>query len=245
MKLVVQALQKEGVELVGFHCHCGSQVFEVQPFIEQARVMFDFMYAVKVKTGYEAKVMDIGGGFGVRYTESDPHVDIEDNIRQISEEIKRICAQKDLKMPDILMEPGRSIVAAAGVTLYTVGSVKEIEGYRTYVAVDGGMTDNPRYALYKSRYEVLIANKADKPKDLVCTVAGRCCESGDMIGEEMELQTPVRGDILATLVTGAYNYSMASNYNRIPRPAMVFVNNGTEYLAVKRESFEQLYENDI
>lgn len=245
MKLVVQALQKEGVELVGFHCHCGSQVFEVQPFIEQARVMFDFMYDVKVKTGYEAKVMDIGGGFGVRYTESDPQVDIEDNIRQISEEIKRICAQKDLKMPDILMEPGRSIVAAAGVTLYTVGSVKEIEGYRTYVAVDGGMTDNPRYALYKSRYEVLIANKADKPKDLICTVAGRCCESGDMIGEEMQLQTPVRGDILATLVTGAYNYSMASNYNRIPRPAMVFVNNGSEYLAVKRESFEQLYENDI
>ena len=113
------------------------------------------------------------------------------------------------------------------------------------MAVDGGMTDNPRYALYKSKYEVLIANKADRPKDLVCTVAGRCCESGDMIGEEMRIQTPVRGDILATLVTGAYNFSMASNYNRLPRPAMVFVNNGSEYLAVKRESYEQLYENDI
>lgn len=245
MKLVKLALSKENLELEGFHCHCGSQVFEVQPFVDQARVMFGFMSDVKAKTGYEAKVMDIGGGFGVRYTEDDPHVDIEDNIRQISEEIKRICAEKSLKMPDILMEPGRSIVASAGVTLYTVGSVKEIEGYRTYVAVDGGMTDNPRYALYKSRYEVLIANKADRPKDLVCTVAGRCCESGDMIGEEMRLQTPIRGDILATLVTGAYNFSMASNYNRLPRPAMVFVNNGSEYLAVKRESYEQLYENDI
>ena len=245
IKLVALALEKKNLELLGFHCHCGSQVFEVQPFIDQAEVMLNFMADVKEKLGFEASIIDLGGGFGVRYTENDPYIDIEKNIEQISQRIKKVCADKGLKMPDIIMEPGRSIVASAGITLYTVGSVKEIEGYRTYVSIDGGMTDNPRYALYGSKYEVLIANKANKPKDIVCTVAGRCCESGDLIGEGMKLQSTKRGDILAVLVTGAYNYAMASNYNRIPRPAMVFVNNGKETLAVQRETFEDLYSKDV
>ena len=245
LKLVKLALEKKNVELLGFHCHCGSLVFEVQPFIDQADIMLSFMADVKAQTGFEAKIIDLGGGFGVRYTENDPHIDIVKNIEMIAQKVKNVCAQKGLKMPDIIMEPGRSIVANAGVTLYTVGSVKEIEGYRTYVSIDGGMTDNPRYALYGSKYEVLLANKADQPKDIVCTVAGRCCESGDLIGEGMALQTPAREDILAVLVTGAYNYSMASNYNRIPRPAMVFVNNGKDTLAVARETFEDLYSKDI
>ena len=245
LKLVKLALEKKNVELLGFHCHCGSLVFEVQPFIDQADIMLNFMADIKATTGFEAKVIDLGGGFGVRYTENDPHIDIVKNIEMIAQKVKNVCAQKGLKMPDIIMEPGRSIVANAGVTLYTVGSVKEIEGYRTYVSIDGGMTDNPRYALYGSKYEVLLANKADQPKDIVCTVAGRCCESGDLIGEGMTLQTPAREDILAVLVTGAYNYSMASNYNRIPRPAMVFVNNGKDTLAVARETFEDLYSKDI
>lgn len=245
LKLVKLALEKKNVELLGFHCHCGSLVFEVQPFIDQADIMLNFMADIKATTGFEAKVIDLGGGFGVRYTENDPHIDIVKNIEMIAQKVKNVCAQKGLKMPDIIMEPGRSIVANAGVTLYTVGSVKEIEGYRTYVSIDGGMTDNPRYALYGSKYEVLLANKADQPKDIVCTVAGRCCESGDLIGEGMALQTPAREDILAVLVTGAYNYSMASNYNRIPRPAMVFVNNGKDTLAVARETFEDLYSKDI
>lgn len=245
IKLVKKALEKKNTRLLGFHCHCGSQVFEVQPFIEQADVMLSFMANVKEQTGYEAKIIDLGGGFGVRYTENDPHIDIVKNIERVADKVKNVCEDKGLNMPDIIMEPGRSIVANAGVTLYTVGSVKEIEGYRTYVSIDGGMTDNPRYALYGSKYEVLLANKADQPKDIVCTVAGRCCESGDLIGEGMALQTPVRGDILAVLVTGAYNYSMASNYNRIPRPAMVFVNNGKDTLAVERETFEDMYSKDI
>ena len=245
LKLVKLALEKKNVELLGFHCHCGSLVFEVQPFIDQADIMLNFMADIKATTGFEAKVIDLGGGFGVRYTENDPHIDIFKNIEMIAQKVKNVCAQKGLKMPDIIMEPGRSIVANAGVTLYTVGSVKEIEGYRTYVSIDGGMTDNPRYALYGSKYEVLLANKADQPKDIVCTVAGRCCESGDLIGEGMALQTHAREDILAVLVTGAYNYSMASNYNRIPRPAMVFVNNGKDTLAVARETFEDLYSKDI
>jgi len=245
IKLAELALEKKNLQLLGFHCHCGSQVFDVQPFIDQAQVMLNFMADVKEKLGYEASIIDLGGGFGVRYTENDPCIDIVKNIELIADKVKSVCADKGLKMPDIIMEPGRSIVAAAGVTLYTVGSVKEIAGYRTYVSVDGGMTDNPRYALYGSKYEALIANKATAPKDLICTLAGRCCESGDLIGEGVALQTPKRDDILAVLVTGAYNYSMASNYNRIPRPAMVFVNNGKDTLAVKRETFEDLYSKDI
>lgn len=244
-RLVRLALTKQNLILEGFHSHIGSQIFEYEPYIEQAKVMFEFMAEMKHKTGYEAKKINLGGGFAVRYTADQPAVDIVGNIEKIAAVVDRLCATYGLRRPAILLEPGRSIVAAAGVTLYTVGTVKEIEGVRTYVSVDGGMTDNPRYALYQSRYEVLLANRAAEKKDLICTVAGRCCESGDLIGEGMALQTPMRGDILAVLVTGAYNYSMASNYNRVPRPAIVFVKDGEDRLVVKRESYEDLSRNDI
>ena len=148
-------------------------------------------------------------------------------------------------MPRVILEPGRSLVAAAGATLYTVGSVKTIPDFRTYVSVDGGMPDNPRYALYQSQYTALIANRAGEPKDTRVTIAGRCCESGDLIGENMELQSAKRGDVLAVLVTGAYNHSMASNYNRLTRPPIVMVKDGETRLAVKRESFEDLCRNDV
>jgi diaminopimelate decarboxylase len=244
-KLVQLALTKKNISLEGFHSHIGSLTFESQPYIDQTRVMLEFMADMKQKTGYEAKKINLGGGFGVAYTEKDPKIDFEENIRQIGSVVDGMCQEMGISKPAILLEPGRSIVAAAGITLYTVGSVKEIEGVRTYVSVDGGMTDNPRYALYQSRYTALIANKANQPKTLTCTIAGRCCESGDMIGENMELQPTVRGDILAVLVTGAYNYSMASNYNRVPRPAMVFVKDGIDRLVIKRESYENLYQNDL
>lgn len=244
-KLVKLALTKQNLVLDGFHSHIGSQIFEAEPYIDQAKVMFDFMAEIKEKTGYEAKKINLGGGFGVRYTDDQPTVDIAGNIAMIGVQIDTICAERGLTKPAILMEPGRSIVAAAGITLYTVGTVKDIEGYRTYVSIDGGMTDNPRYALYQSKYEVLLANKAAQEKDLTCTVAGRCCESGDLIGEGMALQTPTRGDTLAVLVTGAYNYSMASNYNRVPRPALVVVKDGKDSLGIKRESYEDLYRNDV
>jgi diaminopimelate decarboxylase len=154
-------------------------------------------------------------------------------------------AELAIQAPRIILEPGRSLVAAAGVTLYTVGSVKQIPGFRNYVSVDGGMPDNPRYALYQSQYTALIANRAAAPRDFIATVAGRCCESGDLLGEGMPLQTPVRGDILAVLTTGAYNYAMASNYNRLPRPPIVTVSGGKARLAVRRETFEDLVRNDI
>ncbi|MBQ8383013.1 MAG: diaminopimelate decarboxylase [Clostridia bacterium] len=244
-RLVRLALTKKNLILEGFHSHIGSQIFEYEPYIEQAKVMFEFMADMKAKTDYEAKKINLGGGFAVRYTDDQPTVDIAGNIEKIAAVVDRLCASYGLSRPAILMEPGRSIVAAAGVTLYTVGTVKEIEGVRTYVSVDGGMTDNPRYALYQSRYEVLLANHAAEKKDLICTVAGRCCESGDLIGEGMALQTPVRGDILAVLVTGAYNYSMASNYNRVPRPAMIFVKDGEDRLVIRRETYEDVCKNDI
>ncbi len=244
-RLVRLALTKQNLSLQGFHCHIGSQIFEYEPYIEAAKVMFAFMAEMKQKTGYEAAKINLGGGFAVRYTEDQPHVDIAGYIFIIAAAVKRLCVAHGLKMPAILMEPGRSIVAAAGVTLYTVGTVKEIEGVRTYVSVDGGMTDNPRYALYQSRYEAVLANHANRPRDLICTIAGRCCESGDLIGENMPLQTPVRGDLLAVLVTGAYNYSMASNYNRVPRPAMVAVSEGKSRLIIRRETYEDLIRNDL
>lgn len=244
-RLVRLALSKKNVHLAGFHSHIGSQIQESQPYRDQMLVMLEFMADMKAKTGYEAKKINLGGGFGVAYTENDPRVDYENNIREIGAVLDELCGKFRLNKPAILMEPGRSIVAAAGLTLYTVGSVKEIEGVRTYVSVDGGMTDNPRYALYQSRYTALIANKAAEPKTLNCTIAGRCCESGDLIGENMMIQPAERGDILAVLVTGAYNYSMASNYNRVPRPAMVFVRDGQDRLAIRRESYEDLYRNDI
>ncbi len=244
-KFVEKALALPCLDLIGYHCHCGSQVFEYEPYLDQLEVMMVFAADMKKKFGYTPEYLNIGGGFGVRYTEEDGEIDIEGSIRLIGEKLTELCETLALPRPHILMEPGRSIVASAGVTLYTVGSVKHIGDFRTYVTIDGGMADNPRYALYKSRYEALIANKANKEKDIVCSVAGRCCESGDLIGEDMPLQSAERGDILAVTVTGAYNYSMASNYNRVLRPAMVIIKDGEDRLAVKRETLDNIIENDI
>ncbi len=244
-KLTKLALSLKNVELEGFHSHIGSQTFETQPFIDQADVMFEFAAKMRDSLGFEAKKINLGGGFGVAYTDADPKIDYVKNISEIGARIEFLCNKYSLKKPSVFMEPGRSIVADAGVTLYTVGSVKEIEDVRTYVSVDGGMTDNPRYALYGAKYTALVANKADMPYEIVCTLAGRCCESGDMIGENMPLQSVERGDKIAVLVTGAYNYSMASNYNRVPRAAVVFVKDGTDRLVVRRESLDDIIKCDI
>ena len=244
-ELVKEALALSGVSLLGFHCHVGSQIFEETPFTDAADIMLAFVACMREKYGFTATVLNLGGGFGVRYTEEDPQIDYTANIRLVAEHVKARCAEYDLPMPEVLMEPGRSIVADAGVTLYTVGSVKTITGYKSYVSVDGGMPDNPRYALYASRYTVELASNMHAPRDFVATVAGRCCESGDLIGEDMTLARPTRGDILAVLVTGAYNFSMASNYNRIPRPPVIMVKDGEARVAVKRETYEDLVRNDI
>ncbi len=245
LDIVRLALSLPHINLHGFHCHIGSQIFDIDPFVDAARIMVDFIATVRDETGFTASELNLGGGLGVPYTEFDRKVDYAAAIRDMATAIRTICEERKVGMPRIILEPGRSLVAAAGITLYTVGSVKTIPGFRTYVSVDGGMPDNPRYALYQSQYTALIANRPDAPRTERVTLAGRCCESGDLVGEDMPLQQASRGDILAVLTTGAYNYSMASNYNRIPRPAVVLVKDGTPRLAVRRESYEDLVRNDL
>lgn len=245
MELLGTALTLPNVEVEGFHCHIGSQIFESAPFCDAADIMLQFAADAKTKYDFIAKYINLGGGFGVRYVESHPHIDIADNIRKLGEHVTACCDRFGITPPSILLEPGRSIVADCCTTLYTVGSVKTITGYKSYVSIDGGMTDNPRYALYGSEYTVLNASKADKDADFVCTIAGRCCESGDLIQEDVKVADPARGDILAVLTTGAYNYSMASNYNRICRPAVVIVKDGKARIGIRRETFEDLVRNDM
>lgn len=244
-EMVALALSLEGVELQGYHCHIGSQIFECDPFCDAADIMLDYVAHIKEKLGFEAGVLNIGGGFGVRYVDDDPYIDYEEGIRKIASHVDAKCLSLGINKPTILMEPGRSMVADAGMTLYTVGTVKTITGYKTYVSIDGGMTDNPRYALYQSKYTFEIANKVNEEKILDCTIAGRCCESGDLLGEDVKLQRAERGDILATLVTGAYNYAMSSNYNKIPRPPVVMIKDGADRIAVKRETYADLARLDV
>ncbi len=245
MQIVKAAISAEGVHLAGLHCHIGSQIFDIEPFADAAKIMTEFIAKIKCECGYELHELNLGGGLGVRYTEYDREIDYAAAVGEISSIVNGLCAEHGISPLKVLLEPGRSLVAAAGATLYTVGSVKEIPGFKSYISVDGGMPDNPRYALYQSQYTAVVANRANDTADYVATVAGRCCESGDLIGEQMKLQKPSRGDILAVLVTGAYNYSMASNYNRLPRPAVVMVSGGKSRLVVKRETYEDIIRNDI
>ena len=244
-EMVRLALSKKNIRLAGFHCHIGSQIFDIGPFTEESQVMTAFIAEMEKKYGIELPELNLGGGLGVPYTKYDASVDYTKAIEDMSRVISSQCENNGIKKPRIILEPGRSLVAASGVTLYTVGSVKEIPGFRKYVSVDGGMTDNPRYALYASQYTAVIADRAGDEQNDRVTIAGRCCESGDLLGENMELQEAKAGDILAVLTTGAYNYSMASNYNRVPRPALVEVSGGKARLAVRRESYEDLTRNDI
>ena len=245
MQITRAALATAGINLLGFHCHIGSQIFEIDPFLEAADIMMRFIADVKKETGFEATTLNLGGGLGVRYTEEDPVIDYAAAIAGIGAAVREAAEKYGVTMPRIILEPGRSIVAAAGITLYTVGGVKEIPGFKNYISVDGGMPDNPRYALYSSVYTAVIANRAGEPATYRATLAGRCCESGDLIGEDMAIQPTEAGDILAVLTTGAYNYAMASNYNRLPRPPVVFVKDGKARVVVRRESYEDLVRNDL
>ena len=239
-KLLVEALSKSNIEVCGFHCHVGSQVFEIDPFSDAARIMLQFVADMKSKHDFDCQYLNLGGGFGVRYIPSEPQIDYAERIKKLSSEIHAHCDDFDIECPKILMEPGRSIVGAAGLTLYSVGAIKRIEGFRNYVSIDGGMTDNPRYALYGSPYTCVLANRMNDKCDFECTVAGRCCESGDLIAEGVSLPEANRGDILAVMTTGAYNYSMASNYNRVPRPPIIAIRDGQPRVAVRRETFADL-----
>lgn len=242
---VKEVLEQKNVTLKGVHCHIGSQIFEIEPFKAAAEVMLGFMAKVKEELCYEIKELNLGGGFGIRYLIDDDAKLYKTFMEQVSITVKETCKRLKLNIPFIMIEPGRAIVGPAGTTLYTVGAVKTIPGIRNYVSVDGGMTDNPRYILYQSEYSIAVANKINEPADYIATIAGRCCESGDLIQEEAKIQTPEAGDILAVFCTGAYNYSMASNYNRVPRPAVVMIKDGKPRLIIKRESYEDMVKNDI
>jgi len=240
------ALSKEHICLMGFHCHVGSQVFEEDVFERAAGVMLEFCSEMKKKYGFQTKQLNLGGGYGVRYVESDAGLDIASKVESVGKTIADTCKELGMELPVILMEPGRSIVADSGMTLYTAGNVKKIPEYKNYVSIDGGMTDNPRYALYGSSYTCYIANRMNEQADMEVTIAGRCCESGDLIQRNVMVPSSTgKGDIVAVCTTGAYNYSMASNYNRICRPAVVMLKDGSSYTAVKRESMEDLCRNDL
>lgn len=238
---VQAALAQPHLQLEGFHCHVGSQVFDSDVFLRSAEIMLDYMYSVRERFGYTAAFLDLGGGYGVRYREDDATLDIAENIAQVGAYVKEKAAALRYPMPKIAFEPGRSIVADAGMTLYTVSSFKKIAGYKNYVMVDGGMTDNPRFALYGAPYTVVAASKMHEPCTVDCTVAGRCCESGDIIQEHVQMPASIkRGDLVACLTTGAYNYSMASNYNRVPRPPVVMLKGGESFVAVRRETLDDI-----
>ena len=240
------SLSLKNIETEGFHCHVGSQVFAEDVFERSAVIMLEFMAGIRAKYGYTAHLLDLGGGYGVRYVEDDPVVDIPRKLRDVAEAVNAACARLDFPVPAIAMEPGRSIVADAGLTLYQTGAVKHIPGYKNYVSVDGGMSDNPRFALYGSRYTCLPAQRMNDPRGMECSVVGRCCESGDIIQEHVRMPEDLRrGELLAVCTTGAYNYSMASNYNRIGRPPVVMLRNGESYVAVRRETMADLAALDV
>ena len=242
---VEKALSYDTLELVGLHCHIGSQIFELEPFTEAAAVMIRFMAKIRDDFRVALSELDLGGGFGIKYVQTDKPLPYGEFMRPVSSTIKAVCYELSMPVPRIMIEPGRAIVAPAGATLYTVGSIKTIPNVRTYVSVDGGMSDNPRYILYGADYEILAAHKAAEPKTWTVTLAGKCCESGDLIQENAPVQPLEVGDPLAVLATGAYNYSMASNYNRIPRLPVVLVKDGVSHLAVRRETYEDIIHLDV
>lgn len=244
-KVVVLASKTDNVCLKGIHCHIGSQIFDIEPFCHAAEVMMDFISNIKEKHGIITEELDLGGGFGIRYTDKDNPVGLGEYMRDVSVVIKKLADEKNLDLPFIIVEPGRSTVAEAGLTLYTVGTIKEIPNIRTYVSIDGGMTDNPRYILYGAEYTAISVENPTAPQDKTVTIAGRCCESGDMIGENMPLNDVKTGEILAILSTGAYNYSMSSNYNRVPRPPVIVIKDGKPTVAVRRETYEDMLRCDL
>lgn len=244
--LTAYTLQQPHVALKGFHCHVGSQVFDSDTFFRSADIMLAFIAEMRDTLGYTAEQLDLGGGYGVRYTDADPEIDIADNIRQVGAHVFVACEKLGLPVPEMHLEPGRSIVADAGITLYTVGSVKRIPGYKNYVSVDGGMGDNPRFALYGAEYTVVCPEKMHEKADFTCDLVGKYCESGDIVQPNVQLPASVqRGDIVAVLTTGAYNYSMASNYNRVPRLPVIMLTADGEKVVVKRETLDDIIRNDV
>ncbi|MFF2090167.1 diaminopimelate decarboxylase [Paenibacillus sp. NPDC058174] len=244
-KAIQEALSLANLEVLGVHSHIGSQIFEVDGFRMAVNKVSQFAVEIRNELGLTFQVVNLGGGFGIRYVEGDTPLPIAQYVGAITDAIITNFTAAEFPLPEIWVEPGRSMVGDAGTTLYTVGTAKEIPGVRKYIAVDGGMTDNPRPALYQSVYEAILANRANEANEETVTVAGKACESGDKLIIDLELPKANIGDLLAVFCTGAYNYAMASNYNRIRRPAVVFVKDGQADLAVQRESLDNIVVNDV
>ena len=245
---VQDLLKKTNLCLKGFHCHIGSQIFEKHSFVLAAEKCMTFLADLKENIGFETEVLNLGGGYGIHYTKDDPNLDFSyyaDFFKALIGAVKTECAKRNLKRPYLCIEPGRSIVGEAGITLYTVGAIKDIKGIKKYLAVDGGMFESPRYCLYGSKYEAVLANRAKEAPTEVVSIAGKCCESGDLIGEGFNLPKAESGDILAVFSTGAYHYSMASNYNRNLVPPVVLVKDGQAQYLVKPQTYDDLIRNDV
>lgn len=244
-KALLMALECNEFHLLGLHCHIGSQIFETTGFLLAAKKIIGKLGEWKKRHSFEPTVLNLGGGFGIRYTKEDEPIQPSQYVTEIINEVKKLTEENSLKMPEIWIEPGRSLVGDAGITLYKIGSSKEVPGVRNYLAVDGGMNDNIRPALYQAKYEAVLAKKPLAEPDKTVSIAGKCCESGDMLIWDLPLPDTEEEDILAVFCTGAYGYSMANNYNRLPRPAVVFVENGEATLVVKRETYEDLVRFDL
>ena len=242
MNAVKLALDCENLNLKGLHCHIGSQIFETEPYKDAVEIMMNFMKEIKDQTGHIIPELDLGGGFGIHYTDEDKP---KEYCEVILNKVDEVCSRLNIERPILTIEPGRSIVGNAGITLYTIGAIKNIEGVRTYVSVDGGMTDNIRPALYGAKYEMAIANKIDEKANTRVAIAGKCCESGDIFIEDICIQKPEIGDILAVFSTGAYGFSMSSNYNKNPKAPVVFIKDGVVRLVSKRQSYEELLELEV
>ena len=239
------ALSMPKIKVKGIHAHIGSQIFDTEPFHRATEIILGHLLEIKEKDKILLEEINIGGGLGIPYTDEDDPKEINDFVTDIVKTIKDFCKSNNLNLPKLIIEPGRSIVATSGITIYSIGSIKDIPGIRTYVSIDGGMADNPRPITYGSKYEACIANKLDDDNVTLYTIAGKFCESGDILIKDISLPQIESGDLLAVFTTGAYNYSMSSNYNRVTRPPIVLVNNGQSKLIVKKETYNDLIRNDL
>ena len=245
---VKDILSRKNLNFRGFHCHIGSQIFELKPFRVAVGILVEFIKEMKEKHGFQARDLNLGGGFGIWYAEGDRKAkasDYKDFVKVICDALRENCDSLGVKRPRLVLEPGRSIVGEAGITLYTVGNIKDIKDIRKYVSIDGGMFDNPRYALYQARYTAILANRANEEPSEKVSIAGKCCESGDLIGADFMLPPARRGDLIAVFSTGAYNYSMASNYNRNAVPPVVLCREGKAEYIVKPQTYEDIARNDV
>ena len=245
MDAVASALECRNLNLIGFHCHIGSQIFDMKPFTHTALLMLHFIHDARQMHDFEVQELNLGGGFGIFYHQGDADPAPREWAEAVMPCIQEKCREYGLKVPKIIVEPGRYLVGPAGITLYTVGSCKDIKGIRKYIAVDGGMADNPRPALYGAKYTAVLANKAARGDEETVSIAGKCCEAGDMLIWDAALPGAEPGDILAVLATGAYNHAMSMNYNRLPRPAMVLVRDGAADCILTRETYDDVLRNDV